>query len=321
MNQKIKYIGEGIVDCHTHSGAMDINNFYNKKYPAMYDVRQLESVMKEKKIDYTITFPMPSTLYYNVNSYWRCGTYSPTGICDFPFAIENEYMLSEIQYFEMKNILPFLSFSLNEKISNQCRYIRKCYCEFKYGIYGLKYHSKADQNSLIDLMDKGKEILELLIDLNIPLLFHCETNGISSPVRVFDLVEKYPKLRISLAHYAGMNADFFREYDEYIKTERNIFFDTAPSLCMCKRYSKSNNCKGLLPLNFEDAKMVNRYFLDKYPNYVLWGSDSPWLFSDNLLSKSEDIVEYDDELMLRKQLEEDGYNYKIEAVNGFLFGI
>lgn len=317
MNKRVQCVN-GLIDCHTHSGALDINNYYKKKYPAMQDVNVLVQTMQNNKVDYAITFPMPSTLYYSVNDYWNSGLYNPTGICEFPFAIENEYLLSEISYFEANNILPFLAFSINEKIDEQCRYIRKCY--EKHNIYGLKYHSKADQNSLSDLMSHGKAFIELLMELDIPLVFHSETNGISSPLSVFRLIEKYPKLRISLAHYAGMNAEFFREFDRYIKSDSNIFFDTAPSICICGRYAKMKDRIGLLDLDYNDVKSVNSYFIDRYANNILWGTDSPWIFSDNLMDKSEKYIDYSEEIKLKNELETYGFKYKLDTVNKFLFG-
>ena len=318
MKSRLKCV-KGIVDCHTHSGAIDINNYYHMKYPAMNDVMNLNNLLIDNNVDYAITFPMPSTIYYNVKRYWAERVFVESGMSDFPFAIENSYLLVEISFWNCDNILPFLSFSLNDKIKEQLIYLETTF--EKYNYYGLKYHSKVDQNAFESLLKKGRSFLDFLIEKNIPLIFHVETSGISSPMGVFSLANLYPQLRISLAHYAGMNKEFFREYDDYLKSNCNIFFDTAPSLCMCRRYLSIYPNESIISLDYSRPDKVNEYFLGKYVNTILWGTDAPWLFSADLYNNENiEHISYIEEMALYKELRKRGYCYKESVANRFLFG-
>jgi hypothetical protein len=116
---------EGVIDCHTHCGGIDVNNFYNMRYPCTQSAYVLHELMNNNKTDYAITFPMPSSLYFDTRKYWIEKCFVPSGFESIPFCIENQYLLSEIDFWGYNNILPFVSFSLQDRVYEQCDFIRK----------------------------------------------------------------------------------------------------------------------------------------------------------------------------------------------------
>ena len=305
----------GMVDCHTHSCGIDVNNYINLRYPCTQDANILSELMQTNGIDFSLTFPMPSSLYYDSKKYWTEKIYCPSGLEDIPFCIENNYLLSELEFFDLNHILPFVSISLQDKVKEQCDFIKSLL--LKHNIYGIKHHTKADQKGISDYETSGKPILELAEEYNLPIMVHTERNGISSPMAIFDIASKHPKLRFCLAHYAGFSKSFFQELDQYKTSYNNVFFDSAPSLFLINNIVLSDD---VLDISFKHPVDVVGYFLTHYNDCFLWGTDSPWNCAYPLNGSASTIYKYNDELLLREKAESKYSAYSIEAVNRFLFG-
>lgn len=314
--KKINHIN-GIVDCHTHSGGMDFNNFYNHRYPNTQDVSVLHGLISNNAVDYAVTFPMPSTIYYNTGYYWKEKKFVPSGTSNFPFEIENEFLLKEIKMFGFDNVLPFLAFSLQDKIEEQCIFLRTMI--EKYPVYGLKYHTKADQNNIGQMKEKGRCFLNIAKEYNIPITFHTEKDGIASPMDIFELASLYPEVRFDMAHFAGFSKTFFQEYDEYNKNYGNVFIDSAPAIFLVSHIS---NQKNVIELDYSNVIEVLRFFLEKYHDNFLWGTDAPWLFASQLDEGIDgDVITYEDEVAVLKELKSTGISFSQQAINRFLFGV
>lgn len=314
MNKRIGRV-EGIIDCHTHCGGIDVNNFYNLRYPCTQSAYVLHELMANNNINYAITFPMPSSLYFDTQKYWIEKRFIPSGFESIPFCIENQYLLSEIDFWGYGSILPFVSFSLRDKINEQCDFIREL--SYKHNIYGLKHHTKADQIGIDKYEKYGTPILELAKDLNFPIMIHSDLNGISSAVHVFNIASKYPSVRFCLAHFAGFSKLFFRELVEYNKNYNNIFFDSAPSLFLIENIDWSDE---IIDIDYSTPSKVLGYFLDEFNDSFLWGTDSPWTFASALEDSMKHIYSYYDEIELRKVSETKHSCFSINTANRFLFG-
>lgn len=77
--------------------------------------------------------------------------------------------------------------------------------------------------------------------------------------------------------------------------------------------------RNMLSLDYSNPVEMNSYFVKKYNNYIMWGTDYPWLISDDLNNKYEDMVTYNDKMTLRKTIEKSNCFYENKVVNRFLF--
>lgn len=305
----------GLVDCHTHCGGIDINNFYQNRYPCTQDATVLHKTMQDSDIAFAITFPMPSTMYFNTRKYWEERVFVSSGFEDIPFQRENAYLLSELKSFGYSSILPFMAVSLRDKVQEQHDYLRALMESF--GFYGLKFHSKTDQKPISAIETEGAAFIELAEEYNLPFMLHAEKNGIASPMSIFSIASRHPNIRFCIAHFAGFSKDFFCEFDEYRKTYSNIFLDTAPSIFLISHTLPGQD---VLDLNYENPFQVLQFFLSNYRNHLLWGTDCPWLFAAPFSEGKIFPVVYRDEVNLRKNVEHEFTTFSTATTNTFLFG-
>ncbi|MBQ9934368.1 MAG: amidohydrolase family protein [Lachnospiraceae bacterium] len=284
-----------LIDTHTHSGGMDLSNFFNGRYPSNQDILDLNEKRIRNGVGFQIVYPMQTSIYYDITTYWKLREFLPSGYSEYPFQLENRYLLLQIRYFSLERMLPFVGFSLQDKVIEQESDILRLAKD--YSIYGLKYHTKIDQKSA-DKVDKESDFVEIAKHLNIPITFHTEQKGVSSAISVLELASRYPEVRFCAAHFGGFSADFFRELDKY--PYDNLYFDTCPLLPRC-HYLSNNRSSELLDLDYENPRSILKYFAEHYPDRVLWGTDSPW-------TNYGPLDEY------HKNLSEFGYCQEVEII-------
>lgn len=259
-----------LIDTHTHCGGMDLSNFYKGRYPSSQDILDLEEKRRSGGVGYQIVFPMPTSLYYDIPAYWKDRTFLPSGYSAHPFQLENRYLFAQIGHFNLERMLPFAAISLQAQVSAQEEDI--LHLAQQYPLYGLKHHTKVDQKSA-DKLDRESGFVDLAEQLDIPIIFHTEQKGCSGAMGVLELAARHPKARFCAAHFGGFSAEFFRELEEY--TGDNLFLDTCPLLPRCASLSRSRSPE-LLDLDYNDPQSVLAYFMERYPDRMLWGTDSPW---------------------------------------------
>ena len=197
MRKERKYFSDKLFDCHTHCSGIDFYNYLKGRFLTTQDIIVLEEYLNANSIDYAITFPFPTTIYYDIYSFLDGYRYKPSGLCKFPFEIENKYLLNQISHFKCKKILPFLCFSLNANLLEQIYSLEKLVDE-NY-VYGLKYHTHHDQHNPMDIMGKF-ELLSFINKNDIPLLIHCGNDDLTSATHVYELAKNLPDIRICVAH-------------------------------------------------------------------------------------------------------------------------
>ncbi len=304
-----------LIDTHTHCGGMDLSNFYKGRYPSNQDILDLDEKRRRAGVDFQIVFPMPTSLYYNIPYYWKHRTFLPSGYCEYPFQLENHYLLTQIEHFSLRKMLPFLAFSLQDKIAQQEGDILQLAEE--YPIYGLKYHTKVDQKSA-DMLDMESGFVSIAEQLNIPIVFHTEQKGCSSAMGVLELAARHPKVRFCAAHFGGFSAEFFKELEGY--SLDNVYLDTCPLLPRCADLNR-HRPPDLLDLDYGNPQLVLAYFIERYPNRMLWGTDSPWTNYCLLGHSQQTVTQEFGYLQEATALRNSGYQQKMtDNTIRYLFG-
>lgn len=290
------------------------------RFPTTQDISVLQHLLKKHSVSSAITFPMPSTLYYDTSKYWTKHKFVPSGFGDFPFQYENKYLLNQIKAFKVENIYPFVSFSLNHKIYEQIEEINRL--SESYRIYGLKYHTLADQHSALDIGKYGKVFLEFAQERNIPIMIHSGLDELSMATNVIRLAISFPKVRFCIAHCGGFSQLFFKEYDEFCKSFDNVYFDCSPIYVLCKDCIRHSEDYSLLDLNYNSPYEVCEFLTQKYSEKVLWGSDTPWTTTGTITMAGEVDTSLDYTLYvdLLNEVNRGAAPFKDETAYNFLFG-
>lgn len=141
---------------------------------------------------------------------------------------------------------------------------------FDLGFEGLKLHPPAQR--FHPLNEKLFAIYEMFSEKGKPIIFHCgmfeepEYHEYSHPELYEEIAEKFPKLKICLAHLCHF---FTSELAEgrvpLVEEHENIYFDT--SHWFSKSFQEVNNP----PANHRDLVQV----LKNYPDKFLFGTDFP----------------------------------------------
>ena len=290
------FFKDRIIDCHTHCG-IEWSNFYLGIHPYCQDALSLSNTVDDCAVDFALVFTMPTTIYFDMFRYWREGKYYTTDNCDFPFQLENHVLLQQITTMRLDNLLPFLSFSLRDSVDRQVDYLRQLVKQ--YPVYGLKYHTAADQCSAQDIAKLGKSFLEVAEEFNLPITIHCNDDDLCNPLHILSLAADYSHLRFCVAHYGKFLKSFFNELES--GKYPNVFIDSAPTISLCFRYGDTRN-NATLSLDYSNPINVARFFFDNYSDRMLWGTDMPWVyyfrFMSDTVSNRAKRVSYRDEVLL-----------------------
>lgn len=260
-----------LIDVHSHSGGMDLSNFYKGLYPTTQDILDLEDKGYRAGVDLQVVFPMCTTIYYDIPAYWREHTFKESGYCAYPFQLENQRLLECVSYFGLKRLLPFLCFSLRAGVTEQEASIVSL--AEKFPVYGLKYHTKVDQCAASEI-DRRSRFTDIAKLLNVPIMVHTEEKGCSSAMELLSLAQRHPEVRFCAAHLGGFSRAFFRALEDY--PWDNLYVDCSPLVARCRSLSRMTVPDTLLDLDYSNPAGVLGYFLHTFPGRILWGTDAPW---------------------------------------------
>ncbi|MCK5843286.1 MAG: amidohydrolase family protein, partial [Victivallales bacterium] len=204
--------------------------------------------------------------------------------------------------------------------------------EERYPIYGIKINPVAVQSKATALLDAGKPFLDFAVDRNIPFVFHSTTvpNDIYSQASdILRIAETRTDLRFCLAHALIFNK---RALDIAHELE-NVWVDTAALKIQVDVVNQlveegvlSSN--DLLDADFSDHRLVMKTLCEKYPDTILWGSDSPaYSFhcvraqGDGNIQNFAFLGKYEDEIAAINALAPDAQE-RVSNINtlNFLFG-
>lgn len=300
-----------IIDVHTHSVGIALNQLLAGRYPYAQDIVDLSNTIRENGIDYAITFPMPNTIYYSrVNNTGKSfkEKYMISGNCKFPYEFENSYLVKIIHDMRLDNLLSFLSVSTNDEIDKQIDALYNL--AENYPVYGLKYHSSIERKDINSA--EFKQFALFAEKKNIPIMIHTELCDFSHPEQLIKFNINHPKVRICSAHAAA----FYKPFYEHIQSEKgkNIFVDCSPFLRMLEDKQRIDE-KHLLNFDFSNPQECFKRIFKEIPDNLLWGTDAPYY---RFMKNDGTISTYKEESIIIKESE-----FKNHISNNtlrFLFG-
>lgn len=273
-----------IIDVHTHSGGIDISNFTKCKYPYCQDIIDLYEKGNNAGVSHQIVFSMPTTNYFDIPKYWKTGNFEASGYSQFPFEHENKHLVRSISsiFKTDKYFIPFLSFSLQDKIDEQQKNIVDLIGKYPF-VSGIKYHTSSDQNQAMQLKSKS-EIIDIAKEFNLSFMIHTGFSNCSDPMSVIEIAYKNPEVNFCAAHLGAFSKDFSNALDFY--PYDNLFFDTSGLVPLCE-FLQFNANQDVLELNYAQPVSVFKYYQERFPERILWGTDSPWYNAFPITDTSE----------------------------------
>ena len=278
-----------VVDIHTHSTGIAMYRMIQGKYPVSQDIVDLSETAKANAVDFMVTFPMPTTVYYDARKMRDDRVYVPSGVEEYPYQYENQSLVAMVRNLKLENMLPFLSFSLHDKIPQQLENIRQL--AQQYNVYGLKYHGTLEQKGI--RCPEFEEFAALAAQLNIPILLHSEISPVAHPLDALAFAREHPEVRLCVAHAANMFAPFYAQAQD--AQLPNLFMDSAPLLRICDDPGAKSQC---MPFDYEDPVSVLKSLHAALPNGLLWGTDMPW---HRFFRKDGQLSTYSQEAALLQQ--------------------
>lgn len=266
MINKIRNLKDCVIDCHSHCGTLDYCDFLKDRNCLTQNVTDLSYMVKMSDIDYAVTFPYPTTTYYNIYDFVN-GNYRCSDTHSVPFQHENLKILKDVEKYRINNILPFMAISLKEKVESQIEFIETCM--ETYPIYGLKYHPERDCTKTKDLL-KNDIIFDFLKRKNIPIIIHSQMTPYSDPNDTLEVCDMYRDVRVSIAHLGRLDTRFLNNLAE---TKRNnVFIDCCPIRKICRDTTNHPFHPDISTTS--PSTLIDSVF--EITSNILWGSDSPY---------------------------------------------
>jgi len=269
------------VDAHVHTIGTDLNRFIFDRYPTSHSIVDMSQKARDVGVDYFVALTMPSPIYYDYPHYWDKKQFKSSGLGQFPFEHENRHLLKTIQALSITNALPFLSFSLQDKIIEQEKNMVNLIS--KYYVYGLKYHTVADQNNALAIM-ANSSVLLIAEKYNIPILIHSGLDPLSDPLNVYTLAVQNPTIRFCAAHIGDFSPAFIRKVLE--KPLKNLFVDSGPFIAMCMKVNENKVMKSeRIDVDYSNPQIAFKQVYEIFQDSLVWSSDEPWTLSGNINEK------------------------------------
>ncbi len=120
----------GVIDCHTHTG-YDGYNFVQGRFPNQQSVADLARKTDLTGVSRAITFPFPSTEYWNTDILVRENRLVASGKQKFPYQVENQTLLDESRSYGRK-IVPFVCINPVVEVQKQLDFLESAIQKRKF---------------------------------------------------------------------------------------------------------------------------------------------------------------------------------------------
>jgi hypothetical protein len=269
-----------VTDIHAHVG-LSVKSYAAQEFPYCQSLEGLHYRQKACGVDYGVVFTYAPDLYFDLGTLIRQGRMVPARepLCKAPYELENRMLFREVFDFcpELGDrFLPFVVIDPVRRIQEQLAALREL--EAQYPIYGVKVVPVGCQSKVTGLLGEGEALLDFAARRDLPLLFHVTVHPeeqFSQASDTFRVVERWPQLRFCLAHCIGLSRDFL----ERAAASPNVWVDTS-ALKIQVQAAYENHAFMASPAerydwDYSDHLQVMRELMNRFPDMILWGSDSP----------------------------------------------
>ena len=268
-----------VIDIHSHAG-VSLKPYMRTEFPYCQSIEDLYYRQIAGGVDVNVVFPFSEDLYFDFAQI-KEGVSVPAEhpISEVPFGLENRMLFTEVFSFcreHWQRFLPFLCIDPERDAEGQVKVAEEL--EKQYPIYGLKCVPVSSQARLDGLLGPGRPLLDFAAERGLPALFHVTVHPGDQWSQVsyaFQIAERYPNLRFCLAHCIGFHAPSLQRADEM----DNIWVDTAAFKIQVDlardRAPMMPAGSDLFDADYGSPLSVLRALMDRFPDTIVWGTDSP----------------------------------------------
>lgn len=269
-----------IIDCHSHVG-LALKPYVCHEYPYAQTIEGLYYRQKAAGVDVNIVFPASASLFFDP-AYFEKGEMRPAKnpLSAFPYAIENEMLMLDVFEFNPEHkdrFITFVSVDPGREVAGQINLLGEL--EKRFPIYGIKISPVECQSKITSLLDEGKPFLDYAADRDIPFLLHTTVDPLeeySHAAMTFQVIDKNPHLRFCLAHCIGFHRGFLQRADAM----PNVWVDTAALKIQVQSTHEGHRAMATaqerLEGDYSDHAKIFGALMARYPDTIIWGTDSPW---------------------------------------------
>lgn len=269
MKITLNTLNNKIIDAHTHCGGIHFTHYFSEVFPYCCTIRELVLNMNNAKVDYSVTFPIPTNL----------GTETVPEVDKLTHEIilqhepclyfwANRRLLMEANMYGQGRVLPFVLFSLLDDYERQINNIYALTKEFD--IYGIKIHTSADHTSLNRIL-KVPALSSFFQDLDLPIIIHSGFEEYSEAIEMCKVFEKLSRIRFCVAHAGRMKSQFLNKIDML----DNVWIDISPLSHLSETLIGRSD--DVVRLDYSNPLNMVNYLIERFPNKVLFGTDYPWV--------------------------------------------
>ena len=269
-----------VTDIHAHVG-ISVKSYAAQEFPYCQSLEGLYYRQKASGVDYSVVFTYAPDLYFDLGTLVREGRMVPARkpLFEAPYELENRMLFKEVFEFcpeYQDRFLPFVVVDPVRKVREQLAALRDLAAQ--HPIYGFKVVPVGCQSKVTGLLEEGEGLLDFAEERDLPVLLHVTVHPeeqFSQASDTFRVVERRPRLRFCLAHCIGLNRAFL----ERAAAAPNVWVDTSALKIQVQAahegYAFMAPPDARFDWDYSDHCQVMRELLARFPDRIIWGSDSP----------------------------------------------
>lgn len=269
-----------IIDIHAHCG-LAIKAYAAGEYPYCQSVEDLLYKRRVNNVDCGVVFPYNPDLFFDIGTAVRHGTLAPVAdpLAPAPFVLENRLLFQEIYKYNSRHadrLLPFVMCDPGRNVAEQINALEAL--EAEYPVYGIKIVPVSTQSKVTTLLDQGRPIMEYATSRKLPVLFHVTVHPAEEYSQVsdtFEVIDAFPNIRYCLAHCVGFSSEYLQKAAKY----DNVWVDTSALKIQVQATHENQDVMASederFPWDYSDHVSVMRSLVEKFPDTIVWGTDSP----------------------------------------------
>ena len=267
------------IDSHTHIG-FDPRFYLQGWSPYCADLTRLFLEAGGAKIDRFVVFPFIAYLDLDLNQLRQDRVALSSDPSAVPYRLENARLCADIQRAPAQwreRVWPFLIGDPSRKPAEQVTEWRKLPPDYR--VNGLKCQTHTIQAPILDLLDRGRCMLDFAEERDLPLLIHPSVHPDdhwSQCADILRIVEACPAIRFVLAHSCRFHLPTLRRVDAL----PNAWFDCASFIVHCACAERNLPAVALpeerFPADYSRPDTVLRDLAEAFPGKLIWGSDAPY---------------------------------------------
>ena len=266
------------IDAHNHIG-IESANYLAGHYPYAQSIEDLRAKASGTEVTHWLVFPFVS---YPARSDHGASLCPPAEhrVPDVPYGTANQNLLDEVANLDAparRRFLPVAILDPARGVPEQVRHLRSLLA--KHRIYALKIQGTILQSKVTELLDGGRDFLDLAAEFDLPFLIHSSIlpeDIWSQAPDILKVVEARPDLRFILAH----SCRFHKPSLDRIAELPNAWFDCSAHRIHCELAENDSPAVAAkeerFASDYADPSAVLRDLAEAYPEKLIWGTDSPY---------------------------------------------